>query len=144
MKKQYNLKCNIAETLNIVGDKWALLILHELLVGHSTFKDIQVGLDGIPTNLLSDRLKRLENDGLIESRLYQSHPPRYEYILTESGADLKHVLNAFMIWGYKHLNSPYKKLIHTECGEPVTMQYYCNHCKTTIDQSETSSCQTTV
>ena len=57
MKSSYNLPCNIAQTLNIIGDKWSLLIIHELAIGHNTYKEIQTGLTGIPTNLLSTRLK---------------------------------------------------------------------------------------
>ena len=53
MKSSYNLPCNIAQTLNIIGDKWSLLIIHELAIGHNTYKEIQTGLTGIPTNLLS-------------------------------------------------------------------------------------------
>ena len=55
MKSSYNLPCNIAQTLNIIGDKWSLLIIHELAIGHNTYKEIQNGLTGIPTNLLSTR-----------------------------------------------------------------------------------------
>ncbi|WP_042349829.1 winged helix-turn-helix transcriptional regulator [Bacillus massiliigorillae] len=141
MKKQYNLNCNIAQTLNIIGDRWSLLILHELLLGRTTFKEIQSGLESIPTNLLSERLKRLESDGLIVSSLYQSHPPRYAYKLTESGEDLKGVFNSFILWGSKHLDPAYKKLIHNECGHTVEIQYFCSHCGKTVHEDECSSCE---
>ncbi|MDF2474251.1 MAG: hypothetical protein K0R21_2033, partial [Anaerocolumna sp.] len=60
MKNQYNLPCNIAQTLNIIGDKWTLLILRQLTTRHNTYKEIQEDLEGIPSNLLSERLKSLE------------------------------------------------------------------------------------
>ena len=135
------MSCNIAQTLNIVGDRWSLLIIHELLVGHSTFKELQSNLQGIPTNLLSDRLKRLENDRLIVSSLYQSHPPRYQYQLTDSGIDLQDVLNSFIIWGSKHLDQPYKQLNHNTCGQPVEINYYCKKCNTNVDKEECSACE---
>jgi len=92
--KQYNLQCNIAQTLNIIGDRWSLLILHQIFLGRETYKEIQEHLEGIPTNLLSERLKTMEADNLIERSIYQSHPPRYKYMLTEKGFDLEDVFNS--------------------------------------------------
>lgn len=136
MKNQYNLPCNIAQTLNIIGDKWSLLILHQLFVGRETYKEIQDSLEGIPTNLLSTRLKTLEVDGLIKSVLYQEHPPRYKYVLTESGEDLSDVFKSLIMWGEKHLEKCYKRLIHEECGNRVEHQYYCPDCKKVVSSHE--------
>lgn len=133
MKKQYNLQCNIAQTLNIIGDKWSLLILHQILMGHDTYKEIQDGLDGIPTNLLSERLKTMENDELIEKNLYQAHPPRYKYSLTERGYDLEDVFNSMIMWGQKHLNKCYKKLVHDECNHSIIHKYYCTNCNKIVE-----------
>jgi DNA-binding HxlR family transcriptional regulator len=138
MKIQYNLPCNIAQTLNIIGDKWSLLILHQLLMGRETFKDMQDNLAGIPTNLLSDRLKTMEDDGLIERSLYQTHPPRYKYTLTEKGSDLDDVFGSIMLWGQKHLNTCYKKLVHTECSHTVEHVYYCPQCGKNVTMDEIS------
>jgi len=138
MKNQYNLPCNIAQTLNIIGDKWSLLILHQLLTGRETYKEIQDGLEGIPTNLLSERLKSMETDELITRELYQSHPPRYKYTLTEKGYDLVDVFNSLLLWGEKHLNKCYKKLVHTECNGKVEHKYYCPNCDSYVEASELS------
>ena len=138
MKFQYNMSCNIAQTLNIIGDKWSLLILHQLLSGRETYKEIQDRLEGIPTNLLSERLKALETDELIVRDLYQSHPPRYKYILTEKGYDLVDVFNSLILWGEKHLNKCYKKLVHTKCNEKVEHKYYCPNCDSYVEASELS------
>ena len=97
MKNTYSIPCNIAQTLNLIGDRWTLLILHRLLIGKGTYKELQDSLEGIPSNLLSGRLKSLEADGLVGSELYQQHPPRYRYSLTTSGGDLKDIFNAFML-----------------------------------------------
>lgn len=128
MKNQYQLPCNIAQTLNLIGDKWSLLILHRLLMGCGTYKELQESLEGIPTNLLSERLKTLEGDGLLQSRLYQEHPPRYQYELTPPGEDLSDVFNSLILWGEKHLHTCYKQLVHQPCGHRVIHQYYCAHC----------------
>lgn len=110
MKKQYDLQCNIAQSLNLIGDKWTLLILHAIQKGKHTYKDLQEALEGIPTNLLSKRLKDLCEDGLLKCSLYSEHPPRYQYELTEKSEDLNDIFNAILIWGDKHLDKSYKCL----------------------------------
>ncbi|MEK5036564.1 winged helix-turn-helix transcriptional regulator [Sporosarcina sp. FSL K6-3457] len=124
MKIKYDLPCNIAQSLNIIGDRWTLLVIHEILIGQTTFNEIKRGLDGISANLLSERLKLLEAQGLVTSELYSSHPPRYQYTLTESGKDLEHVFHALIIWGSDHLDHCYKKLVHTTTGDEVGLTYY--------------------
>lgn len=124
MKPRYDLPCNIAQSLNIVGDRWTLLVIHEILVGQTTFNEIKKALNGISANLLSERLKWLETNGLVKSELYSTHPPRYEYTLTQSGEDLEHVFHSFVIWGSKHLENCYKKLVHAPTGEEVEIAYY--------------------
>ncbi|MFB4168194.1 winged helix-turn-helix transcriptional regulator [Virgibacillus sp. JSM 102003] len=129
----YNLPCNIAQTLNIIGDRWTLLIIHEILIGNTTFSDIKRALDGISSNLLSDRLKYLESSELISSTLYSEHPPRYSYTLTKSGEDLEDVFNAMILWGKNNLEKCYKKLIHQKCNHEVDITYYCSHCNENVD-----------
>lgn len=135
-KVQYNLQCNIAQTLNIIGDKWSLLILHRLFIGYETYMEILEGLEGIPTNLLSERLKTLEYDGLINKELYQDHPPRYKYILTEKGMDLVDVFNSLVLWGEKHLNKCHKKLVHNKCNHTIELKYHCPECSIYVDSNE--------
>ncbi|BDG47740.1 MULTISPECIES: helix-turn-helix domain-containing protein [Parageobacillus] len=133
MKERYDLPCNIAQSLNIIGDRWTLLIIHEILLGHTTFNEIRKALKGISSNLLSDRLKYLEETGLVTSTLYSEHPPRYKYMLTKSGKDLEMVFNALILWGRKHLKKCYKKLVHKSCGHEVEISYYCPQCKTNVE-----------
>lgn len=128
MKNTYQLPCNIAQALNIIGDKWTLLILHQLMQGHDTYKELQENLEGIPSNLLSDRLKNLEQDHLITTNLYQAHPPRFRYFLTDSGNDLNDVFNSIILWGEKNLQKCHKQLRHKECSNQVQIKYYCSHC----------------
>lgn len=133
MKKQYDLHCNIAQTLNLIGDRWTLLILHAVLEGKKTYKELQESLDGIPTNLLSGRLKSLCEDGLLQCELYTTHPPRYMYSLTEKSLDLNDVFNSLLIWGDKHLDKSYKCLKHKTCGGAVKIVYRCENCGDILD-----------
>src|SRR5688572_29828570 len=75
--------CPIANTLDLVGDKWSLLVVRDLLHGKRTYGELLDSPEGIPTNMLADRLRRLEDAGLIASSAYQQHPIRYAYTLTE-------------------------------------------------------------
>lgn len=136
MKGTYTQSCNIAQTLNILGDRWTLLVVHEILTGRTTFNEIKKALDGISANLLSDRLKSLEVHGLISSSLYSEHPPRYEYKLTEHGEALEDVFNAFIVWGRNHLPTSYKKIIHPACQHEVEIAYYCPACQKNVDHLE--------
>lgn len=138
MKTQYQLPCNIAQTLNLIGDKWTLLIIHAILVGKSTYKELQEELKGIPTNLLSQRLKSLEEDGLLMCELYQNHPPRYRYSLTDDAKELDDVFYAIILWGEKHLKKCYKKVVHTACDHDIEQRYYCTHCGKLINKDEIS------
>lgn len=135
-ESRYDLPCNIAQTLNIIGDRWTLLVLHEILAGRTTFNEIKKELRGISSNILSDRLKHLEHSGLVISSLYSEHPPRYEYTLTESGHELEGVFNAIILWGRNNLEKCYKKIIHAECKHEVEIAYYCPYCQKNVDELE--------
>jgi DNA-binding HxlR family transcriptional regulator len=95
--------CAVACTLDVVGDKWSLLVVRDLLRGQTTYKALQNSPEGIPTNILADRLKRLEKAGLMVKSAYQEHPVRYAYRLTEKGKELGDILGAFVRWGKKHI-----------------------------------------
>jgi DNA-binding HxlR family transcriptional regulator len=95
--------CPVASTLDLVGDKWSLLVVRDLLRGNVTFGELQNSPEGIPTNILADRLRRLKEAGLIAKSAYQEHPPRYAYALTEKGKALSDVLLALVRWGKKHI-----------------------------------------
>lgn len=95
--------CAVACTLDLVGDKWSLLVVRDLLRGNVTYSELQKSPESIPTNILADRLKRLEETGLIAKSAYQEHPVRYAYELTEKGKELGDVLRAFVRWGKKHI-----------------------------------------
>lgn len=124
MQIKYELPCNIASTLNIVGDRWTLLIVHEILTGNTTFIEIKKALPGISAKLLSNRFKRLEEEGIIYYEVYSRHPLRQQYLLTERGIDLQHILNAYVVWGQNNLKDCHKMLIDADSGEEVELGYY--------------------
>jgi len=99
----YDMRCPIARTLDIIGERWTILILRDLLIeGPRKFQDFQQSLAGISPNTLSARLKRLEESGVVERRFYEQHPPRAEYLLTAKGRALGPVLKALLDWGRAH------------------------------------------
>lgn len=95
--------CPVARALDVIGEKWSLLVLRDLFrEGPLRFQALQEGLPGIAPNTLSARLKLLEARGVIDMRLYENHPPRYEYFLTDKGRALRPVLKALYNWGETH------------------------------------------
>jgi DNA-binding HxlR family transcriptional regulator len=103
MSSGYEQDCPVAKALDIVGEKWSLLVLRDLFrKGPLRFQDLALGLCGVAPNTLSARLKTLEKQGVIGARLYEQHPPRYEYFLTEKGRALGPVLKALHEWGEVH------------------------------------------
>src|SRR5579871_3629186 len=99
-RHEFRSACSIARTLEIVGDKWTLLLVRDLMWhGKTTFQALQDNAEHIPTNLLSERLKRLETWGLVRREIYQQRPVRYAYQLTDQGQSLEPVLREIMDWG---------------------------------------------
>jgi len=93
----------VARTLAVIGPRWTCLILRELLLnGARRFQDFQVSLGGIAPRTLSDRLRALEKNGVVERRFYSMSPPRAEYVLTAKGRDLGPILAAMRNWGRKY------------------------------------------
>ena len=97
--------CPAACALDIAGDRWTLLIVRDLLRGRETYGALAAAGEGIPTNILADRLKRMEESGLIKAEPYQEHPVRYRYQLTAKGRDLETVLAALARWGKRHIRN---------------------------------------
>jgi DNA-binding HxlR family transcriptional regulator len=96
--------CPIAGTLDLLGDKWTLLVVRDLMFyGKRRFNELQASPEGVPTNILSDRLRRLDDAGLVRKARYQKSPPRYEYLLTPMGSELISVLREIISWGKRYL-----------------------------------------
>jgi DNA-binding HxlR family transcriptional regulator len=127
MPKRYNQPCPVAKSLEVIGDRWTLLVVRDLLSGTKRFRDLLTTLPGIAPNILSARLKLMEEHDLIARRLYTDHPPRAEYTLTEGGRELGMVVGALAAWGGRHVHKQ-TKLVHVGCGHPVSVGYYCPEC----------------
>ena len=95
--------CPIASSLDLVGDRWSLVILRDLLNGKSRYAEFLASPEGISTNILADRLAGMESAGLVTRRPYQTRPTRFEYKLTPRGAGFLPVLQALCVWGNTHL-----------------------------------------
>src|SRR5262245_21780628 len=93
--------CSAAAALEIVGARWTMLTIRDILPGHRRFDDMQRSL-GVARNVLATRLDRLTEEGIVEPRLYSERPPRHEYFLTEKGLDLWPVFVALLAWGDRH------------------------------------------
>jgi len=137
--------CSIAATLAVIGDRWSLLILRDSFRGVRRFGQFQEDL-GIARNLLSNRLRKLVDHGVLERVPYQERPVRYEYRLTAKGMDLSPALISLMKWGDEWYadGQPPTVLIHDRCGTPLTQQVICQTCDETVDHHHIRSRKPTI
>lgn len=130
--------CSLARTLAIIGDNWTLLILRDCFLGVRRFDDFQQRL-GVTRHVLSDRLRKLTEGGIVEKVAYQQRPLRHEYRLTEKGKDLYPVIVHLAQWGDKYLadehGAPLYR-IHTHCGHTLDAQLQCGECGNTVNANE--------
>jgi DNA-binding HxlR family transcriptional regulator len=122
--------CSIAGALEVVGERWSLLIVRNVMLRLRRFDEMQDNL-GIARNVLQTRLTRLVEHDVLERRLYQEHPPRYEYRLTEKGLDLWPTIVALMQWGDRYAvppEGPVVLLEHRGCGGAVDEHRVCATC----------------
>ena len=130
--------CSVERTLEVLGDRWVLLILRESFFGVRYYDDFQANL-GIATNILSDRLRSLVHHGVLARRQDQADKRRVAYRLTERGLDLYDVTLALMRWGDRWLADgagPRLALKHTRCGQPLQATMCCAACGERIDPRE--------
>lgn len=103
--------CAVANTLDRVGDKWSLLLVRDMLAGKTTYGQFLESPEGIPTNILADRLKRLEQFGIVKRSVYQERPVRHAYSLTAQGRRLGRVLRELADWGLENIPGTKKELV---------------------------------
>src|SRR5881409_2847554 len=121
MPKRYGQPCPVAKSLELLGERWTLLLIQDLLAS----------LDGIAPNVLSERLKVLETHGIVAREFYSEHPPRAAYTLTPRGRDLGKVVGALAVWGSRHVHRD-ATLVHDDCDAPLELKYYCPKCDTRV------------
>lgn len=121
-------ECSIADTLDLVGERWSLLVIRELSYGVRRFDGIVLNT-GASRDILTARLRKLEAAGIIRRERYSDHPVRFEYHLTPAGVELCDVLIALMRWGDRHLHpdDPPVRWRHS-CGEALDAMVICRHC----------------
>jgi DNA-binding HxlR family transcriptional regulator len=132
--------CSIARTVDLVGDSWTPLVLREAFHGVRRFDDFQREL-GIARNTLADRLRMLVDEGLLAKQCYEKEPPRYDYVLTEKGADFFGVLAAMSHWGDRWLADDESAPItfhHETCGRDTHAEVVCVECGELMSARNTS------
>lgn len=134
-----NWPCSIARTMDLLGDWWTPLVLREAFYGIKRFDAFQQEL-GIARNTLTDRLRRLVDEGLLEKRPYQGEPVRYDYVLTEKGRDFFGVLAVMNSWGNRWLSGDEGAPVvfeHDRCGHESSAEVVCSHCKEPMSAVDT-------
>src|SRR4051812_22992325 len=139
LKRTYDTQvCSIAGALELVGERWSLLILRDVFLGVRRFDDLQRNL-GIARNVLRDRLKLLVDEGILERVRYQERPERFEYRLTDKGRDLWPVLHSLMVWGDQHVSGAGNEptiVEHRDCGGRIDAHGVCERCGTVVGARE--------
>ena len=133
--------CSIARTLDVVGEWWTLLILRDAFRGTTRFDDFQASL-GMARSVLTARLRKLTDQGVLERHAYCEHPPLYEYKLTEKGLALFPVIAAMLHWGDIWAPTPAGPpvvFIHDTCGNVTQPMLTCPHCKGEVSTANTHS-----
>jgi len=131
----------LAEALARVGDRWTLLVVEALLSGPQRFNELLSLIPGIAANILSERLKRLERDGLLIARPYSQRPPRAAYQLTAEGAELAGALRLLAHWGTRHADAANAPR-HSTCGTALEARWYCPTCDQLVDHQPEHTQQT--
>jgi DNA-binding HxlR family transcriptional regulator len=131
--------CSVARTLDVVGEKWALLAVREIFLGDRRF-DEMVRRTGAPRDTLAARLRTLVSAGIVERRPYCEHPARFEYFLTEAGLDLYPVITALRAWGDKYLSGPGGPplVVQHKCGHELSARLVCQACGEAVSPRDTS------
>ncbi|HZZ47627.1 MAG TPA: helix-turn-helix domain-containing protein [Pseudonocardia sp.] len=119
--------CSVARALEVVGERWTLLIVRDLMFGGLRFDELLASVGTTPA-MLTRRLRGLIADEVVEQRPYQDRPRRYEYHLTDKGRGLFDVLAALMHWGDRHYGPAPRLLMHQPCGRALDSYLTCAHC----------------
>jgi DNA-binding HxlR family transcriptional regulator len=130
-------ECSIASALGVIGERWALLALREVLLGSRRFDQIAANT-GASRDILAARLRKLVASGVLEKQRYEDHPPRYEYVPTEAGRALQPILHLLMEWGDRYVTQgPPPTVWEHSCGAELHLESVCAHCGEPVRPDET-------
>ena len=144
LKKDYPSQyCSMASTLEIIGERWTILIVRDIFLGVRRFDDLQRSL-GVARNILQGRLEHLVDQGIVFKAPYHEHPVRYEYRLTQKGLDLWPVLVALLQWGDRHAIAGERPMIitHRGCGGELDDRRRCRACGADVTVTEARAVRT--
>ncbi|MBL7498430.1 helix-turn-helix transcriptional regulator [Frankia sp. CNm7] len=130
-------ECSIANALAVIGERWSLLALREVLLGVRRFDEIARNT-GASRDILAARLRTLVDRGVLAKELYQEHPPRYEYVPTAAARDLQPVILGLMQWGDRYATEgPPPSVFAHDCGAELRLQIVCAHCDRPVEPGST-------
>ena len=124
----------LGRAVEVVGDRWSLLVVDALLAGPLRFNDLAGAVGCIAPNILSQRIKHLEHEGIVVARPYSRRPPRFSYELSSSGRELAGVLRLLAHWGSGRSDAA-EPLRHAACGTPMEARWYCPTCALPVDDA---------
>jgi DNA-binding HxlR family transcriptional regulator len=139
MSTDADVLAGISEAAAVLGDRWSSIVIAALLDGPLRYGELRQRVAGIAPNILSAKLKKLERDGLIASAPYSQRPPRFEYRLTETGAELSDLLRLMAAWGGRRTAAGQTAggagglPIHSLCGTPLQVQWWCPTCLEAVE-----------
>ena len=125
----------LAQAVGRVGDRWTLLVVEALLAGPLRFNELTERVHGIAPNILTSRLRGLEQDGLVLAQPYSSRPPRFVYELTAPGQELAGALRLLAEWGARRSEQP-EPVLHEACGTALEVRWYCPTCERAVKDGE--------
>ncbi|MDQ4144852.1 MAG: helix-turn-helix transcriptional regulator [Actinomycetota bacterium] len=126
---------SLARAVEVVGDRWSLLVVDALMTGSLRFNDLVEAIGGIAPNILSQRIKHLEREGILVARPYSTRPPRFSYELSASGKELAGVLRLLSHWGSGRAEAA-EPLRHAACGTPMEARWFCPTCAVPVDDND--------
>jgi DNA-binding HxlR family transcriptional regulator len=131
LHREYDTQvCSVARSLEVVGERWTLLLVRSIMQGVRRFDDLQAHT-GVTRSVLTSRLRRMVDEGVLERRPYQDRPPRFEYVLTEKGLGLWTVVEHLRQWGDEHYPEPAgppRVVVHVDCGGRPDGHLVCDRC----------------
>jgi len=128
-------RAGLSAALDLVGDRWTLLVVAALLEGPRRFGELQDEVDGIAPNVLTDRLRKLERAALVVARPYSERPPRSVYELTATAAELSDVLRLLSGWGARN-SAVEQRPTHPVCGTPLEVRWWCPTCEQVVSDTD--------